>query len=103
MEMRLGVDGKPRNPPRVTVRLAGVSEQPLLEGLFQFYVYDFSAMEPADSAAFEVNAEGRFAPNPFLREYWLAANRWPLLIQIGEQAVGFALVNPFPHRSGHGQ
>jgi predicted acetyltransferase len=82
------------------VRLAAASERPLLEGLFQFYAYDFSEMEPSASAAFEVDAAGRFASYPHMAEYWSAADRWPLLIQMHAQAVGFALVNTVSHRGG---
>ena len=83
---------------RVVVRLARASERPLLEGLFQFYAYDFSEMEPSGSAAFEVDAAGRFAPYPHMGEYWSAADRWPLLIELDAQAVGFAFVNTLSHR-----
>lgn len=86
--------------PDVTVRLAAESERPLLEGLFQFYAYDFSELEPADSPAFETNADGRFDPYPYFGEYWSAEDRWPLLIQAGGRVVGFALVNTVSHRGG---
>ena len=46
--------------PQVVVRPATESQRLLLEGLFQFYAYDWSEMEPPDSAGFEVDAAGRF-------------------------------------------
>ena len=91
-------DGKAR--PAVTVRLAAKSERPLLDGLFQFYAYDFSELEPSDSPRLEINAEGRFDPYPHFDEYWSAGGRWPLLVQSGDRTVGFALINTVSHRGG---
>jgi predicted acetyltransferase len=85
----------------VIVRPANQSERPLIEGLFQFYMYDFSELEPPDSTAFEVNAEGRFEAYPHVSEYWSAAERWPLLIQVNEQVAGFALINTLSHQGGN--
>jgi predicted acetyltransferase len=98
--MRRGVNDDERSAPPVVVRLAGASERPLIEGLFQFYAYDFSEMEPADSQGFEVDARGRFEAYPYLDAYWSADDRWPLLIQFGGQTVGFALINRLSHVGG---
>jgi predicted acetyltransferase len=84
----------------VAVNLASEAERPLIEGLFQFYAYDFSEMEPAASAAFEFNAQGRFEAYPYLDEYWRTDSRWPLLIRANERVVGFALINTLSHRGG---
>src|SRR5258708_11284850 len=86
--------------PHVVVRPARPSERPLIEGLFQFYAYDWSEMEPPDSATFEVNAEGRFEPYPHLDEYWSANDHWPVLIQADHRMVGFALINAAHSRGG---
>jgi predicted acetyltransferase len=93
-------EGSRTSAPRVEVRLAQPSERLLLEGLFQFYAYDFSEMEPAGSPAFEVDAEGRLPPYPQLAEYWSADGRWPLVIETDRVALGFALINTVSHRGG---
>ena len=53
-----------------------------------------------NSAAFEVDAAGRFEPYPHLAEYWSANDRWPLLIQTNGRTVGFALINTLSHQGG---
>jgi len=85
---------------RVHVTPASKAERPLVEGLFQFYAYDFSEMEPADSNDFEFNAKGAFDPYPFMADYWREADRWPLLIRLDGRLAGFALVNTHSHRDG---
>jgi predicted acetyltransferase len=84
----------------VSVDLAQPSEQPLLAGLMQFYLYDFSEMEPDGSADFELGAEGRFEPYPYLPDYWRDPARTPLVIRRGGQPAGFALLNQHSHLSG---
>jgi predicted acetyltransferase len=88
------------NLAAVAVRPARASERALIEGLFQFYMYDFSELEPPDSASFEVDAKGRFATYPQLDEYWRDEGRWPLLISSHGRVAGFALVNTASHRGG---
>ena len=77
--------------------LAESQERALIEGLFQFYAYDFSEFEPADSERFDVNAEARFDPYPMLGQYWHEPACIPLLIRVGDQLAGFALINAFAH------
>ncbi len=84
----------------VTVDLAPASEQPLLEGLLQFYFYDFSEMEPDGSDAMEFDARGQFGPYVHLPEYWREAGPAPLIIRRGGKPVGFALLNQHSHRHG---
>ena len=43
----------------VSVRLAGWSERPLIERLSQFYIYDFSEMEPPTSENLEFDDPGQ--------------------------------------------
>ena len=104
--VRPTVDSDGAAASRIVVRLARASERPLLEGLFQFYAYDFSEMKPSGSVAFEVDAAGRFAPYPHMGEYWSVADRWPLLIELHAQAVGFVFVNTlstgWQRRAQHG-
>jgi predicted acetyltransferase len=98
--MVIGVDSSAAIPALVRVRVANPGERPLMEGLFQFYAYDFSEMEPARSTAFEINAQGCFDPYPYLSEYWSALDRWPLLFDIDGRTAGFALINAVSHRGG---
>jgi len=85
---------------RVEVVSAGPEQRELIAGLFQFYVYDFSEFQPADSPDFELNDEARFEPYPYLNQYWADEACTPLLIKVGERVVGFALINAFAHSGG---
>ena len=82
---------------RVEVRAATADERPLIEGLIQFYTYDFSELEPAGSDRFDVRDDGLFDPYP-LDPYWRDAGYWPLLITVDGKTAGFALVNRESHR-----
>jgi predicted acetyltransferase len=84
----------------VSVRSASGSERPLIDSLSQFYVYDFSEIEPPGSAKLEFDAQGRYAPLPDLNLYWRNEGFHPLLIRVAEWLVGFALINT---RSHHGE
>ena len=85
---------------RVRVAPATAAERPLIEGLMQFYTYDFSEMEQPDSAEFDFDRQGRFEPYAFLGDYWREDDRWPLLIRVGERVAGFALINTHSHQGG---
>jgi predicted acetyltransferase len=87
-------------PAITTVEVAQPSEQPLLEGLLQFYFYDFSEMEPDGSDAMEFDACGQFAPYVHLPDYWREAGRVPLIIRRGGRPVGFALLSQHSHLDG---
>lgn len=91
--------GAPRSL-KVDVVRAECDQRPLIEGLFQFYIYDFSEFQPADSPDFELNAEGRYEPYPYLDRYWADAACTPLLIRLGARVAGFALINAFAHSGG---
>jgi predicted acetyltransferase len=81
----------------VSVVPATDAERALILGLAEFYIYDFSEMEPVDSPALEVNAHGLFgAAEPF-GVYWEDPKRWPMLIKRGETPIGFALLNTLSH------
>jgi predicted acetyltransferase len=86
--------------PDVRVSQALKSERPLIEGLAQFYLYDFSEMEPVDSDAFDFDEHGGYEPYPPLADYWTDADRHPLLIRSGEKIAGFALINTQSHQGG---
>jgi predicted acetyltransferase len=95
----MNVDGSSVPPPflRINVAPASAAERPLLEGLFQFYVYDFAEFTAPESTAFEFDEAGRFGAYPPMDSYWADADRWPLLIRIDGRAAGFALVNTLSH------
>jgi predicted acetyltransferase len=84
----------------VRVRSASGAERPLIESLSQFYVYDFSEIEPHGSANLEFDAQGGYPPLPDLSLYWGSEGFHPLLIRVEEWLVGFALINT---RSHHGE
>ena len=81
----------------VTVSLASEAERPLIAGMIQFYVYDFSELEPSGSGRFEPGADGRFEDYPELTRYWEEPDRAALMIRRGGLPVGFALLNTHSH------
>jgi predicted acetyltransferase len=82
--------------PPVEVVRASLADRAFLGGMFQYYIYDFSEFQAAESPDFELNAEGRFDPYP-LDGYWSDPGRIPLLIRIAGRTVGFALINDVSH------
>ena len=86
--------------PKVDVVRATPDQRALIAGLFQFYVYDFSEFQAAESPDFELNAEARYEPYPYLDQYWADEACTPLLIKAGDRVVGFALINAFAHSGG---
>jgi predicted acetyltransferase len=84
----------------VTVELAQPDEQPLLAGLMQFYLYDFSEMEADGSPDMEFDARGQFGAYVYLPEYWREPGRIPLVVRRGGRPVGFALLNQHSHLAG---
>ena len=86
--------------PPILVRPAAASERGLIEGLFQFYAYDWSEMEPPGSDAFEFDGQGRFLASLDLEAFWRKPDCWPLLIELDGRTTGFALINALSHRGG---
>ena len=86
--------------PQVRIVPADVSDRPLIEGLSQFYIYDFSEMEPPGSENLEFDARGGFGPLPGLDDYWTQTDAYPLLIQVDDRPAGFALINGRSHLTG---
>jgi predicted acetyltransferase len=83
----------------ICVRVAEASERALIEGLLQFYVYDFSELEPQDSERLDFNENGRFDVLIRLDDYWQGREGFhALLILAGGRPAGFALVNTTSHR-----
>jgi predicted acetyltransferase len=81
----------------IEVTPAAEVERALIEGLLQFYIYDFSEMEPAASEIGEPGADGRFPAYVTVDGYWREPDRIPLIIRRGGRPVGFALINAVTH------
>ena len=77
----------------VVVAVASAAERPLVEGLFQFYVYDFSEMSAPDSPDFPIGPDGRFGAYPYMESYWRETAHIPLVIRLDGEPAGFALIN----------
>lgn len=90
----------PIEPSSVRVEPASEAERPLIEGLLQFYIYDFSDMPPADPDDFTFDARGGYAPYSDIADYWGREGYHPLVIRVAGRAAGFALVNTLSHRGG---
>lgn len=65
-------------------------ERPLLQRLFELYLYDFSEMEHAD-----VDEEGWFIPSArdWLARFWSEPGRHALLVRVHGKPAGFVLVD----------
>lgn len=81
----------------VTVTAARAEERPLIAGLAQFYVYDFSEMVPETAEGFEISEAGTFGEIPYFDNYWTDADRHVLLIRSQGEPAGFALLNTVSH------
>jgi predicted acetyltransferase len=84
----------------VSVIPARASDRPLIAGLAQFYIYDFSDMQPVPEDDFDFEADGTFGPFPYFDEYWSDPSRVVLLILAGGKPAGFALLNTQSHFGG---
>jgi len=84
----------------VRVALATLAERPLIEGLVQFYIYDFSEMPPVDPEGFAFNERGGYDPFRDMADYWGREGYHPLIIRVDGRAAGFALVNTVSHFGG---
>jgi predicted acetyltransferase len=65
------------------VRPAGEDEQPIIEGMMERYLPDL----------------GGSGPYPHLARYWQEPGRLPYLLCIGEEPVGFALIERLDPRT----
>lgn len=72
----------------------------MVEGMLQFYIYDFSELDPIDSGAFAFNARGLFDPFPGLDAYWMDEGAYPLLVEVDGRAAGLVLINTLSHLTG---
>lgn len=92
--------GRAVDPETVGVRSAGDSEQTLIKSLSQFYIYDFSEMEPPDSREMEFSERGDFLSLIELDRYWRVEGFRALLIRVRDWPAGFALINTRSRHSG---
>jgi predicted acetyltransferase len=92
--------GRAANEETVSVRLAGDSERTSIERLSQFYIYDFSEMEPAGSNEMEFDEQGSYPSLPEIDSYWRVEGFRPLLIRVKDRLAGFALINTRSRHSG---
>jgi predicted acetyltransferase len=81
----------------VEVTPASEAERPLIEALFQYYIYDFSEMGSPDDDDFDLEADGTFGRYEYMEAYWREPSRVPLLIRRGGKLAGFALINAHSH------
>jgi len=70
----------------VQIKEASIEQKPVLERLYQLYLYDFSEFEGSD-----VNQDGLFEYK-YLDLYWTEANRFPFLIYVEDKIAGFVLI-----------
>ena len=84
----------------ISVTPATEADRRLIGGMIQFYIYDFSELEPSGSDRFEPGADGRFEDYRELARYWGDRDRAALVIRRGGRPVGFALLNALSHSGG---
>jgi len=90
----------PTSSVSVGVTIAGVAEKALIARLAQFYIYDFSELEPVESPRLTFDEHGAFSPLPQFDAYWTEEGRHALLIRADGAPAGFALINTHSHRGG---
>lgn len=79
----------------INVAPAAAEERAAIDGMMQLYVHDFSE-HWAGTARGELDARGRFQDYP-LDPYWTQPDHTPLLIRVGGNLAGFALLNASSH------
>ena len=70
----------------IKIEPAGVAQRDLLRNLLQLYLYDF-----LEFVAVERNTDGLFI-YPYLDHYWTEPDRFPFLISVEGEHIGFALI-----------
>ena len=88
-----------RDKHPLSVTPATLEEKALIDGLAQFYIYDFSEMGPS-TTNFPLNALGRFNPLPGFDDFWRREGWHALVIRSGDEIAGFALLNDHSHLTG---
>ena len=91
--------GADRDSPAWTLKPLAEGERPLLQRLFELYLYDFSELEHAD-----VDEEGWFVPSArdWLARYWSEPGKHALLLRVEGRPAGLALVDESSPLAGSG-
>ena len=92
--------GRAVDEATVSVTLASDFERTLIERLSQFYIYDFSEMEPPSSSQMEFSDQGDYLPLIELETYWRIQGFHPLMIRVKDRLAGFALINTLSRHGG---
>lgn len=74
--------------------------RPMLEGLAQFYIYDFSELDPPQSDSFAFGADGLFTPLPWFENFWGKPGTVAYLIRYEGRAAGFICIDAVSHADG---
>lgn len=72
---------------QIEIKAATSEEKPVLERLWQLYIYDFSEFEHAD-----LDDRGLYDSH-FLSLYFTEGDRYPFLVRVNGSLAGFVLVN----------
>ena len=95
--------GRAVDAEAVSVTLVCESERTLIERLSQFYIYDFSEMEPPGSNEMEFGEWGDYPPLPNIDSYWRIEGFHPLAIRVKGWLAGFALINTLSRHGGRAE
>lgn len=78
--------------PQLEIMPASLAEKPIVARMVQLYLHDFSELAAIGSPYGDVDESGAFALTYF-DSYWQEADRMALLLRVGGQLAGFALIN----------
>jgi predicted acetyltransferase len=82
----------------VEVLPATGEDKAAIAGLTQFYVYDFSEWEEADSDRLDFAPDGLFSSDgEDLERYFTEPDREALIVRVGGKLAGFVLLNKHSH------
>lgn len=76
------------------------ADRALIDGLAQFYIYDFSEISPITDTDFDFGPDGRYSDLPGIDGYWQDDRAIALVIRYEGRAAGFVLINSHSHRDG---
>ncbi len=87
---------------RVALQKLEEDDRALIDGLAQFYIYDFSEMGPIEDRDFDLGPDGRFSDLPDIDRYWRDSSAIALVIRYEGRVAGFVLIDSHSHRdNGH--
>jgi len=85
---------------RVTLERIAEADRALIDGLAQFYIYDFSEMSPISDTDFDIGPDGRFGDLPGIDDIWRDDCAIPFAIRYECRVAGFILIDNHSHRDG---